>query len=216
MADQAKNATGAAQNKLATLADVYYSLGKTDLALSTAERAHIDTQNTGVLYRIALLYIRAGRIAKAEQIASTLSKKLEKEPQVHGKLIEAEILLNANRSPQAIQKVEEAQRLIDTWLGRFALGRAYLQAGEFTHASIQLDKCWERRGEATAVFLDDLPSYHRIVPLYYYLGRAQEGLNSPRAAEQYRSFLATNKNDKDPLIRDARQRVAMLEKASVR
>jgi hypothetical protein len=61
-----------------------------------------------------------------------------------------------------------------------------------------------------------LPSYHRIVPLYYYLGRAQEGLNSPRAAEQYRSFLATNKNDKDPLIRDARQRVAMLEKASVR
>jgi hypothetical protein len=31
----------------------------------------------------------------------------------------------------------------------------------------------KRRGEATAVFLDEVPSYRYLPPVYYYLGRAR-------------------------------------------
>jgi len=34
---------------------------------------------------------------------------------------------------------------------------------------------FEAPREATAVFLDDVPTYRLFPPVYYYLGRAQEG-----------------------------------------
>jgi hypothetical protein len=36
--------------------------------------------------------------------------------------------------------------------------------------------------------LDDVPTFRIIPPLYYYLGRAQEGLKSPAAADSYKTF----------------------------
>ena len=39
-----------------------------------------------------------------------------------------------------------------------------------------------------------MPSYHYLPPVYYYLGRALEGLGSPAAAESYRAFLEIKKN----------------------
>jgi eukaryotic-like serine/threonine-protein kinase len=55
------------------------------------------------------------------------------------------------------------------------MGRAYLDAGAFTEASSEFDVCLKRRGEATSVFLDDVPRYH-VLPAYQ--GRAREGLNT--------------------------------------
>jgi tetratricopeptide (TPR) repeat protein/predicted Ser/Thr protein kinase len=214
--DEANNDREAASDKLAVLASVYERQGKTELANRTAARAEANSRDFGVLYRLALVYLHTGKTAKATEIASNLSKRFEKEPQIHARLIEAEILLKANRSQEAVQKLEETRQMVDTWLGHFALGRAYLQAGEFIQASSEFEMCWTRRGEATAVFLNERPSYHLISPLYYYIGRAQEGLNSPGAVERYRTFLATNKNIDDPLIRDARKRVQMMESAPVK
>src|SRR5437899_6623441 len=42
----------------------------------------------------------------------------------------------------------------------------------------ELEACLKRRGEATAAFLDEQPTYRLFPPLYYYIGRAQEGLKS--------------------------------------
>jgi hypothetical protein len=64
----------------------------------------------------------------------------------------------------------------------------------------------KRRGEATALFLDESPTYHLFPPVYYYLGRAQEGLKSPAAADSYKTFLAMKeKAEHDPLVADARR-----------
>ena len=97
----------------------------------------------------------------------------------------------------------------DTWLGRFALGRVYLEAGAFAEAYSELDACLKRRGEAAAVFLDDVPSLRFLPPVYYYLGRAQEGLKSPRAVESFKTFLAMKErgDGSDPLVADARRRL---------
>jgi tetratricopeptide (TPR) repeat protein len=124
-------------------------------------------------------------------------------------LIEAAALMKRGKAPEAIQLLEEARKLTDSWLGRLLLGRAYLEAGAFAEAHAELDHCLKRRGEATEMFLDDLPTYHFVPPVYYYMGRAQEGLRSAGAKESYRTYLTIKqKADVDPLVEDARRREA--------
>ena len=49
----------------------------------------------------------------------------------------------------------------------------------------------KRRGEATAIFLDDVPTFRYLAPLSYWLARAQEGQqNTVGAAESYKAFIA--------------------------
>ncbi|MGA2263777.1 MAG: hypothetical protein ABSH28_20375 [Acidobacteriota bacterium] len=54
------------------------------------------------------------------------------------------------------------------------------------------------------------PADNSLPPMvYYYLGRAQEGLKSPAAAGSYRKFLdIKQKGGKDLLIADTRRRLA--------
>lgn len=77
-------------------------------------------------------------------------------------------------------------------------------------ASSEFDVCLKRRGEATSVFLDDVPSYHYYLPaVYYYQGHAREGLKSPGAGESYKAFLSIKeKGAGDPLVADAKKRLA--------
>ena len=52
------------------------------------------------------------------------------------------------------------------------------------------------------------PSFRYLPPVYYYLGRAQEGLKSPAANDSYKAFLAlTGTGGGDPLVADARSRL---------
>jgi len=97
-------------------------------------------------------------------------------------------------------------------LGHFDMGLAYLAASAYTEASSEFDVCLKRRGEATSVFLDDVPSYHLLPTVYYYLGRAREGLNSPGAAESYKMFLSIKENGAgDPLVADAQRRISAVK-----
>jgi hypothetical protein len=124
-------------------------------------------------------------------------------------LIAGEAQLKKDNPRDALNSFQEAQKLTDTWLGHFDLGRAYLDGGFFTEASSEFDVCLKRRGEATSVFLDDVPSYHWLPPVYYYQGRARQGLNSPGAAESYKTFLAIKeKGAGDPLVADAQRRIS--------
>ena len=157
--------------------------------------------------------IETGRPAQAASLAEQLHSRLQKEPQAHARLIEGEILLAAGKTPDAIRKFEEARQLADTWLGRVDMGRAYLQADAFPEASSEFDAALNRRGEAAAVFLDDIPSYHYFPVVLYYLGRAQEGLKSSGAVERYRAFLDIKTgSEMDPLVEDAKRRVEILSK----
>lgn len=62
------------------------------------------------------------------------------------------------------------------------------------------------------MFLDEVPTYRALPPVYYYLGRSQDGLNSDGGAESYRTFLAIKaKSDGEPLLADARRRLAPAE-----
>jgi hypothetical protein len=106
-----------------------------------------------------------------------------------------------------------ALKMSDSWIGRYGLGRAYLAAGVYTDAQTEFDTCLSRRGEATTMLLDDIPTYRYMSWTQYYIGRAQEGQGSPTstaaALESYKTFLATKqKADEQGLVTDARRRVA--------
>jgi eukaryotic-like serine/threonine-protein kinase len=108
---------------------------------------------------------------------------------------------------EAIQSFEKAQKISNSWLGHFYLGKAYLQNGSFTEADSEFELCLKRRGEASAVFLDDVPTFRLVPAVYYFLARAQEGLKSPSAAETYRTFLKMQPSGTGELIADARRRL---------
>lgn len=207
-ADLANSNPTIAANKFVTLAFVQLLRGQRAQALVAAERALSWSKEEGVLFAAARFYLQAAQETKARDLASKLAARFEPDPQAYAKLIEGEALLKRGSAREAVRLFQEAQKLADTWIGRFLLARAFLEAGAFTEASSELELCLKRRGEATAVFLDDIASYHYLPPVYYYLARAQEGLKSPGAAESYKTFLSIKeKADPDRLVEDARRRL---------
>ena len=195
-------------NSQAWLALTQIALNRPAEASGTAAKAAAGSKDEGVLYRAAEVYLAAGQEGRAMELASSLAIRFETDPQVYAKLIAGEVQLKRGKPREALTAFQEAQKLSDTWLGRLDLGRAYLDAGAFTEASSEFDVCLNRRGEATSVFLDDIPTYHLLPAVYYYQGRAREGLHSPGAAESYKTFLDIKANGAgDPLVADARKRL---------
>lgn len=173
--DLANNNAPEAGRKLASLAHTKLLQNQPTEAVAKADQALAESQEERVLFEAARIYLRADQEAKALEMAAELGSHLEAEPRAYARLIEGEVQLDDGQAREALNHFQEAQELLDTWLGRFDLGRAYLEAGAFTEAYSELEQCVKRRGEATAVFLDDLPTFHYFPPVYYYLGRAQEG-----------------------------------------
>ena len=208
--DLAAKDLDSAANRTATLALIQLTLGKSQDALSSASKAAADSKEPSVLYRAAQVYIATGQEQKTQQIADALSARLETDPKMYAKLINGEAQLKKGNPRDALASFQEAQKISDSWLGHFDMGRAYLDLGDaFTEASSEFDVCARRRGEATSVFLDDVPSYHILPPVYYYQGLAREGLHSPGATESYKQFLSIKeKGAGDPLVADAQRRIA--------
>ena len=57
-----------------------------------------------------------------------------------------------------------------------------------------------------------MPTYRLFPPVYYYLGRASQGLKGPAAADAFKTFLAFRESaDGGPLVADARRLLARPE-----
>jgi eukaryotic-like serine/threonine-protein kinase len=206
-ADEQNKNPDAAAVKWTTLAQAYLLLDRPGPARTSLQHALADSKDTSVLFWSSRIAESLGEDAKALDISKQLSGRLEADAQAYAKLILGELELKHHKAREAVALLIESQKIADTWLGRFDLGQAYLEAGAFAEADSELEACLKRRGEATAAFLDEQPTYRLFPPLYYYIGRAQEGLKSPAANESYKTFLALKQNaDRDPLVTDARRR----------
>jgi tetratricopeptide (TPR) repeat protein len=206
--DLGANDKASAGRKQAMLAEAGLALGQKDSAVTSAKKAIEANQDDGIEFMAATIFVEGGKLPLAKAIAAKLSKRIQPEPQIYAELIEGELLLHQGNTQGAIQSFGDAEKLSDTWLGKFDLGRASLEAGDFAGALAAFEACQQRRGEATSVFLDDEPSYHEFPPVLYYIGRAQEGLHNPAAADSYKAFLAIKeKGDADPMVADARKRL---------
>lgn len=202
----AKN-TAAAGGKSIALGQAYLLAGEKSKASAAADQAVKLDPEESVQMAAGELYIAAGDLAKASKIAAQLSARIEPEPQIYGQLLTGSVALKHSEIKTAIAAFEAAQKVSNTWLGHYYLGLTYLQNGSFTEADSEFELCLKRRGEVSAVFLDDVPTFRLLPPVYYYLGRAQEGLKSPAAAETYRTFLKMQPGAAGELVTDARRRV---------
>jgi len=200
--------------KQAILAQTHAHLGERKSALELSYKALRESQKLCLRYFIAQAYLLAGHREEAQTLAAELGSRLQAEPRACALLIEGELAMARKNIPEAMNLFQQAQGLLDTWLGRFNLGRAYIEAGAFAEAHSEFEWCLKHRGEATSVFFDDFPSYRYFPPVHYYMGRAQEGLGSPASSESYKKFLEIKirADSRDPLVEDARRRLATAEK----
>jgi tetratricopeptide (TPR) repeat protein len=209
--DMATGFEAEAARKHTMLAAAFLSRADARQGVAAAERALALSKRHYILLSAGRTLAAAGEEKRARQLAASLASQIEPEPRSFAKVVEGEVLLHRGEAREAAARFRESGEILDTWLGRYLLGRAYLEAGASTEAYSELEIALKRRGEATAIFLDDVPSYHYLPPVYYFLGRAQEGLGSPAATDSYRTFLALREEGGgDPLVADARRRLQAL------
>jgi len=205
-ADLAEKTPDLAAYKLTSLAYAQLARGQNSLAIAAADKALQTSSIVPVRFLAARVLVEAGATAKARPLAAALVAELPAAPQAYGKIIEGQIALKSGNARTAIKALTEANTLLDTWFGRFDLGRAYLAAGAFPQADSEFDQCIARRGEALSL-LDEDPTFGYFPSVYYYQGRVREGLKNAGFAASYREYLKIRGESKeDPLLPDVRKR----------
>jgi tetratricopeptide (TPR) repeat protein len=198
-----KSATATDAQQLAVLA----AARRRGAQAAEAALGALKANGTGVgpAFLAARVLVENGNEAKALEVAHTLGNRVEPTPRAYGKLIEGEIQLAKGKPQAALDLFQEAKKLDDTWMGHFNLGRAYLDAGAFTEASSEFDPCEKRKGEATSLFIDEVPTFRYFPQVYYYQGRVRDGMKRTDAAEAFKAFLSikANADPGDPLTADA-------------
>jgi tetratricopeptide (TPR) repeat protein len=207
-ADLEDKSPESAARGLTTLAETYLLQGKRTEALTAADKAIGTSAVDEVKFLAAQIFLTAGMQSKALPLAEQLRNSIETDSQAYAKIVEGQVAFEQGQMQDALRFFDDAKKIADTWWGRYTMARAYIAIGAYPEADSELEVCLTRRGEATALFLDEIPTYHLLPPVYYYLGRAQEGLKSPAAADSFRTFLSMKeKTDKDPIVLDAQRRI---------
>jgi tetratricopeptide (TPR) repeat protein len=192
--------------KLNALGRVRLVQGQSAAAIRAAERALEHSQTVRVRFLAARIFVDAGNAARARPLIESLATELQAEPRAYARILEASLALEQGNARQAIVALNEANGLLDTWIGHVDLGRAYLMAGAFPQADSEFDRSIARRGEALSIFLDEEPTFASFPPVYYFQGLAREGLKTG-AADSYAAYLAIRgQSTEDPLVPEARRR----------
>ena len=67
---------------------------------------------------------------------------------------------------------------------------------------------FKRQGEAIELFDDNVPTYAYFPPVYYFQGRAREGMKSEGFPDFYKKYLGIRgQSQGDPLVADIRRRL---------
>jgi len=203
----AKNSEAAAR-KFASLAYAELARSRTAAAIAAAEKALANSKAVKIRFLAARTFIAAGDSRRARPVIDGLAAELQAEPQAHAKILEGELALKNGDARQAIKILTDANTQLDTWIGRFDLGRAYLEAGAFVQADSEFDRCIKRRGEALSLFVDEDPSFGLFPAVYHAQGRVREALKNAGFTESYKAYLAFRGESKeDPLLAEVRRLV---------
>jgi tetratricopeptide (TPR) repeat protein len=198
-----------AANKFAALAQAHLQQRQYTAAIAAAEKALANSSAVKIRFLAARVFVEGGAVSKAGAISAGLGAELQAEPRAYAAIIDGLTALKNGNARKAIKELTDANGLLDTWVGHFDLGRAYLEAGAFLQADSEFDRCTKRRGEALALFLDEEPTYGYFPPVYYFQGRVREGLKSTKTVDAYRAYIGIRgRSTDDPLLPDVRQREA--------
>ncbi len=182
--DDANDNSAAALRKQVDLAMALFELGATDDALVQLEEAIAGSSDIRRLLPAARLYVRMGQMAQADAIRARLDSELQVDHRAAADIIAAQLAAAAGDTGSAVDALNASLQHADTWLARFELGRTYAQAGYFAEALSELELAEARIGEASALFLDDVPTFHYSARLEEWLGLTREQLGLASAKGQ--------------------------------
>ncbi len=209
-ADLKAEKTDRAAATLTTIGYVHFLAGQRGRAAAAAERALQLSKAMPVQFLAARVLVETDKLDEARKLAAAVSafSDASGEAKAHGKILEAEIAIKSGNPQQAVTILTEANAILDTWLGHFALGRAHMAAGRFVQADSEFDQCIGRRGEALSL-MNEGATFGQVVPLaYYYRGRVREELKTASFADSYREYLTIRgASTEDPLVPEVRKRV---------
>ena len=206
-ADLAAKSPDRAARKLTSLAYTRLVQGRPAQAIAAADQALANSKAAEVRFLAARVLVEAGAVDKARSVAATLSAEFPAEPQAYGKIVEGQIALKSGDPREAIKILTAGNDVLDTWLGHFELGRAYLAANAFAQADAEFDACIQRRGETLSLLVDEEPTSGYLPAIYYYQGLVREGLKNARFADSYREYLRIRgTSTEDPLLPEVRKR----------
>jgi tetratricopeptide (TPR) repeat protein len=176
-------------------------------AIAAAEQALMYSRSPHVLFPAAQVLVEAAALDRAKALAAEISSS----PDVwggtpaHAKIIEGEAALKNGDTQQAIKLLTDANSMLDTWIGHFDLGRAYLKAKAFVQADAEFDRCITRRGEALSL-MDEDPTYGHFPIVYYYQGLVRQQMNTAGFADSFREYLKIRgAAGDDPLLPEVRR-----------
>jgi tetratricopeptide (TPR) repeat protein len=196
-----------AASKLAAMGLAESARGDSKRAVRAAERALENSKAIKIRFLAGRIFAEAGETEKAKQLSAELGLEISAEPQAYAKILDGDLALKAGNARQAVNLFRDSTALLDTWIGHFDLGRAFLAADALPQADSEFDRCLKRRGEALALFLDEEPTYGFFPPVYYYQGRVREALGNADFADSYKAYLAVRGNSpEDPLLPEVRRR----------
>jgi tetratricopeptide (TPR) repeat protein len=208
-ADLAAGNADRAAAKYAAIGYAELSRGRKSPALAAMRRALGQSATAKIRFLAARVDAQADAAADARKLADGLAAELQAEPRAYAKIIDGELALAAHDPRQAIVALSDANALLDTWIGHYTLGRAYVEAGAFPQADSEFDRCVSRRGEALALFLDEEPTFGFYPAVEYYQGRVREGLKTAGFGDSYQRYLAIRgPAGEDPLLPEVRRRAA--------
>jgi tetratricopeptide (TPR) repeat protein len=162
--------------KRGALAKAYAMQGKRKEALETLRELTANAATDAEWVPAALVYDELGEPAEVRAIADKLRQQLQPQSRAYAKLLDGVLALRAKRAVDAVDLLKGAASLADLWLVRYTLGQAYLAVHYPAEARSEFEACVKRRGETTALFLDDTPTYRYYAPVPQQLAAANAQL----------------------------------------
>ena len=213
-ADEKDHNTGEMALKYVAEAEADFALGRRDEAIKAARKVVQLNSDESAVYPAARVLVESGAYEDARRIASTLDKTLQAQSHAYSQLIDAEINLQQGHFSEAVQEIRESEKTHDSWISHFILGRAYAQAAHYPEALSEFQTCKKRWGETADLMFADTATLRYLPPLYYWLGRAQQGVGMKAAAqESYQQFLRLRESadPEDSVDAAARKMAASLQ-----
>jgi serine/threonine protein kinase/tetratricopeptide (TPR) repeat protein len=216
--DEATKNTGGATVKRMAIAEAYENDANIAAAVRIAQSAVEALQTEAVLVPASRVFATARWQREMDQVAKHLANQFEPQKRAYARIVDALDFMSRERYVDAVDSLKASIQFADLWLARYYLGVAYETAGRHAEAISELLTCQKRRGEATSIFIDDVPTYRYLGPLPYWLARAQAGLGqTAQAKANFQAFLEPKQGaPSDPLVADARERLAALTKTGER
>lgn len=118
-----------------------------------------------VLVPAAEMFVAQGRDDAARAIATQLRAQTGPRAAAYAAFIDGLVAYRDSDYTGAIDDFRKALRQSDLWLVRFHIAKAYLKAGYPAEASDEFSSCLDRRGEAAALFFDEVATWRYTAPL---------------------------------------------------